>query len=142
MYLDGSYLANPRDMNGVPSMRVGSPTEAVNSVADQYLLRAGAQAMVPGVPGLGLSLGGRLDGVPVRDLLGESHGFRRPGLSLALEPGVSVMVGSTTLGLELGVPFYRNRLASLADLENGTHGDAAFADYLVSARVSHVFGGP
>ena len=33
----------------------------------------------------------------------------------------------------------RNRRASVTDLEHGTHGDAAFADYAVILSASHTF---
>lgn len=138
-YLDGSYLLNPMDTNGVQTFR-SRPSEAIMSIADQYLVRLGATTGFDGLPGLGLSLGGRVDGVPVYDVLGNSNGFRRPGVSISLDPGLSYSWGGSSLSLNVPIALYRNRLQSVTDLQDNTHGDAAFADYLVVLGYSHTFG--
>ena len=109
------------------------------SIADQYSLRAGASVAVPGFRSLSFSAGVRWEGVPVRDLMGPSEGFRRPGYSVGIEPSLSYVRGKSTISL--GVPFavYRNRLISVPDEANGTHGDAAFADYLILVGFSRRF---
>ena len=50
---------------------VGLPRVASIAVA---LARAGVSHAVPKVPGLVATFGGRMEGVPVRDLLGSSNG--------------------------------------------------------------------
>ncbi|MDB5098193.1 MAG: hypothetical protein JWM80_2614 [Cyanobacteria bacterium RYN_339] len=134
LYLDGTYLLNPQGTNGVPAY-----TGSEVSVTDQYLLRVGAEVPVPWLEGLGVSLGGRLDGVPITDLVGPSEGFRRPGLSAALDPGVSYAWGQSTLALNVAVPLFRNRLPSLEEQRAGVPGDAAFADYLVTLGYSYTW---
>jgi hypothetical protein len=136
-YVDGSYLLNPENTNGVATFRT-RPSESIMSIADQYLLRVGGVWGVPWVQGLSLSLGSRLEGVPVRDLIGASSGFRRPGFSLSVEPGVGFRWGASALSLNVPVALHRERQRSVTDLQDGRHGDAAFADFLISVAFVHV----
>ncbi|HWR83811.1 MAG TPA: hypothetical protein VN285_10965 [Candidatus Deferrimicrobium sp.] len=134
-YLSGTYLSNPENTNGVLTYR-SRASEAVMSVADQYVLRAGAGAAVPGVTGLGFSLGGRVEGVPAEDLIGSSDGFRRPGYAVSIEPLLSLDVGAMNIGAAVPIALYRNRVRSVSDRADDRHGDAAFADYLILVGVS------
>jgi hypothetical protein len=138
LYLNGAYLSTPQGNSGVLTYRTAKG-EQVMSIADQYSLRAGVSVGVPGVKSLAFSIGGRWEGVPVRDLIGPSDGFRRPGYAIGIEPALSWVKGKN--GISLGVPFavYRNRLVSVADEANGTHGDAAFADYLILVGLTRRF---
>ncbi|HEV8238084.1 MAG TPA: hypothetical protein VGS57_01805 [Thermoanaerobaculia bacterium] len=130
-YTSASYLANPRETNGVPTFRGGSG-EGIMSVADQYVARVGFSASRASWKGFGASLGGRLEGVPVKDLIGGSDGFRRPGYAISAEPGISWSTGPHTVSLTVPVALYRNRTRSVPDQAvPGRHGDAAFADYIV-----------
>ncbi|WP_297336614.1 hypothetical protein [Algoriphagus sp.] len=135
-YYSGFYLFNPRNTNGTPTNR-SRPSEAIMSVPDQFALRAGFFYGIKPVHGLGFILGGRAEGVPVRDLLGESEGFRRPGYVISVEPGISYMLGNVTATVNVPIALVRNRTQSLTDIADSTptdvvHGDAAFADYLVN----------
>lgn len=136
LYYDGFYLINPRESNGTPTNRRRS-NEAFMSVPDQYAFRTGIFRSFEKIHGLGLSLGGRLEGIPVKDLIGGSEGFRRPGYIISVEPGISYMKGNVTGTLNVPIALWRNRTQSVTDIENSTpneivHGDAAFADYLIS----------
>lgn len=137
-YFSGSYLFNPRDTNGVRTFRT-RPLEAVMSVSDQYLARAGFARAVPKVRGLVVTLGARIEGVPVRDLIGKSNGFRRPGYAISGDPGF--LYARWGYVFSVGVPWAieRNRRASVPDITVGAHGDAAFADYTVTMGVSRRF---
>jgi hypothetical protein len=137
-YLTGTYLINPSNTNGVATYRgntssllPGAPgSEAYMSVPDQYLYRAGATWFPTSK--LGFSLGARWEGVAVRDLIGGSNGFRRPGYAFSVEPGVSYTAGPHTFSLLVPIAAHRNRQKSVPDLEvPPRHGDAAFADYVV-----------
>lgn len=128
VYVTATYLANPRSTNGVPTYR-GNPGEEVMSVTDQYLYRAGATWFPR--PRVGLSLGGRVEGVPAEDLIGDSDGFRRPGYAVSLEPGFSYTRGVHTVSLLVPWAVSRNRTRSVPEVANGFHGDAAFADYVI-----------
>ena len=89
-----------------------------------------------------MSAAGRVEGVPVRDLIGSSDGFRRPGFIVSIEPGIEIMKGRYTFDFSLPYSLYRNRQRSVADelasAASGTdvHGDAAFADYVITASFS------
>jgi hypothetical protein len=139
LYGQGSYLFNPEDTNGVPTFR-SQPGQGVMSVTDQYLYRVGVSQSVPKLHGIALSLGVRGEGVPVRDLLGDSNGFRRPGMIISLDPGLMVNVRRTTLSVNGPWALYRNRPPSVPEIENHTaNGDAFFADYTVIVNLSHHF---
>jgi hypothetical protein len=92
-----------------------------------------------GQRGWSAGLGGRLEGIPVHDLFGSSDGFRRPGYILSVEPSVNWTRGSHSVSLSVPVAVERNRQASVPDLRNGTHGDAAFPDFIVLAGYSRRF---
>jgi hypothetical protein len=138
LYFAGVYLFNPRDTNGVSTFRRANG-EQVMSVSDQYLVRGGMGRALPKVRGLAASFGLRMEGVPVRDLIGGANGFRRPGYALSVDPGLLYAKGYYTFSLNGPYAIRRNRKASTADIMNGTHGDAAFADYSLIVSVSRRF---
>jgi len=138
LYFAGVYLFNPRDTNGVSTFRRANG-ETVMSVTDQYLFRGGIGRALPKLRGVAASIGGRIEGVPVRDALGGSNGFRRPGYAISVEPGILVARGRTTVSINTPVAVERNRKRSVADYMNGTHGDAAFADYSFILSVGRRF---
>lgn len=133
------YLINPRNVNGTRTYRETlSPAlanETIMSVADQYMARVGAGFSAGK---LHLTLGGRIDGIPVYDLAGKSDGFRRPGYVVSVEPGASMRLGKGTLYLNVPVALYRNRTQSVTDKEMSRLtnsyrlGDAAFSDYVLN----------
>ncbi len=130
-YLSAGYLLNPRETNGVATYRSQSGEE-IMSVADQYIARLGVTYSSAASRGLAVSLGGRLEGVPVEDLVGGSKGFRRPGYAVSIEPSASYSRGAHTFSLAVPVAVYRNRTRSVPDRAvPGRHGDAAFADWIL-----------
>lgn len=137
-YASASYLINPENTNGVPTYR-GRESESFMSVADQYLASAGFVGGIPAVEGLSARLGGRLEGVPVHDLVGSSDQFRRPGYAVSLEPGLGYAWEANSVSLSVPFALYRNRTRSVPDREDGRHGDAAFADWLLLLSWSHRF---
>ena len=145
VYANGFYLFNPRETNGVvrsPEVATVDPIAGTFSVADQFAARAGLSHSLRFMPGLALMLGGRVEGVPAYDAFGGSKGFRRPGHIVSVEPGLAYMRGKFSAALTVPVAVYRNRIKSYADRQDPTgvrHGDAAFADYLVSFNVSRWF---
>jgi hypothetical protein len=139
LYAQGLYLFNPSNTNGVPSFR-SQPGQSVLSVTDQYLFRTGVSQSVPRVRGLAFSMGVRGEGVPVRDLIGNSDGFRRPGAILSLDPGVMYDFHRMIVSVNGPWALYRNRPPSVPELQNNTkNGDAFFADYTVIATISRHF---
>lgn len=135
VYFNGFYLFNPKDVNDTP-----------HSVADQYFARAGLDFSVLPQHGLSASLGGRAEGIPSEDLIGDSNGRRRPGHSISIEPGVTYRHHLFNASLNVPVAVYRNRTQSVSDKERTaetgvfTQGDAAFADYLINFSISTQFG--
>lgn len=146
VYANGFYLFNPREVNGTRTYRETlSPAlynETIMSVPDQYMARVGASFMVNN---FGFALGGRIDGIPVYDLIGESDGFRRPGYAVAVEPGINYTSGKAHYYINVPIAVQRNRTQSVTDkersVESGTYqiGDAAFADYVISIGASFKF---
>jgi len=139
LYAVGTYLLNPRDTNGVPTGR-GRPSEAIQSVSDQYLARLGISRPVPYTRRFAFTIGWRIEGVPVRDLIGKSNGFRRPGYAMSIEPGLQYFRAKDTWSVAVPIAAGRNRKRSVSDILVGSRGgDAAFADYLILAGYSHRF---
>lgn len=139
IYAQGQYLFNPLNTNGVATFR-SQPGQSVMSVTDQYLFRTGISQGVPKVRSLALSVGVRAEGVPIRDLLGDSDGFRRPGYIISLDPGIMYNLRQTTISINGPWALRRDRPPSVPELENNTkNGDAFFADYTIIASVSHHF---
>jgi hypothetical protein len=138
VYASGTYLLNPRDTNGVLTGR-SRPSEAIMSVSDQYLARIGFSRPVPATRRFAYTMGWRIEGVPVRDLIGKSNGFRRPGYAMSLEPGLEYFRARDTWSVSVPVAIRRNRKKSVPDIADGRWGDAAFADYLITLGYSHRF---
>ncbi len=145
LFASGTYLANPRDTNGTPSILVGlglgnnaafaAEGILVNSVPDQYLVRLGG-AVPLGKNGFGASLAYRVEGLPRYDLIGDSHGWRRPGYEMFAEPGLSYSRDGMTWSLNVPIGFYRNRRPNPY---SGREGDATFPHYIVLIGMSQQF---
>jgi hypothetical protein len=84
-------------------------------------------------------MGWRIEGVPVRDLIGKSNGFRRPGYAMSVEPGLEYFRARDTWSIAVPVAVRRNRERSVSDILVGGTGDAAFADYFITLGYSHRF---
>ena len=146
LYGNFFYLSNPREVNGTSTSR-GSAASATNkkyntdvmSVPDLFMARGGLGYMVKHFTFTG---GVRIEGLPSKDLIGGSKGFRRPGYIISAEPAVIYTGKKISVNLAVPVALKRNRTQSDADkrrsADTKTHvqGDAAFADYLISAGLS------
>jgi len=149
VFLNGFYLSNPREQNGVSTARGGTPSSTaiaygsdVMSVPDQYMLRAGASYAVKR---FNFSGGMRMECVPAEDLIGGSIGFRRPGYVLSVEPVVAYKINRTQIYLSVPYALERNRTQSVPDKirtqKTGVYsqGDAAFADYTINFGLAFSF---
>lgn len=141
----GFYLFNPRNTNNTLTR---GTTEGVDplivnhSVADQFAARIGWNTVLMPRYGLLGGLGTQVEGVPSKDLIGDSDGFRRPGYIVSIEPNISMQVAQVTISVSVPIALYRNRTKSTYDLADPTgrrHGDAAFADYLVNINFGYRF---
>ena len=142
---------NPRQQNETPAANslggrlpaagpnAAGPHEMFNSVPDQYQARLGIQQTIWPEKGLALSLGGRIDGLPVQDVIGGDYGFRRPGYSVYIEPGVNWVRGDWTVTLAGPVAVYHNRPESIPEQEKGINRGGGFADFLILASVMKRF---
>jgi hypothetical protein len=139
VYGGGAYLATPGEKSNVQTYR-SAVGEEVMSIADQFLARGGVALPIPKRANMSFSGGLRVEGVPVRDIIGGDTGFRRPGVAVSIEPAINVVVkGKHSATLAVPIAIYRNRFQSVPDKARGAHGDAAFADYLILAGYSRRF---
>jgi hypothetical protein len=130
LYGTGYYLVTPQEKSG--TYRSNDPVTGRFSIADQYQLRGGVTHVVSRQHGLSASLGLRWEGVPALDIIGGDAGFRRPGYTVSVEPGISYMTARDSFSLSVPVAISRSRQKSYADRLSGGHGDAAFADFLIN----------
>jgi hypothetical protein len=142
---NASYIITPQNQNTSylrnPTATTQDPLNQYNSISDEYLVETGVAFDIPQekIHGLAVTFGPRFEGVPAHDLIGDSIGFRRPGFALSLEPGVRMSLGKTLLTANIGRAIWRARVKSVPDIMEGGHGDAAFADWVWSASLSHRF---
>jgi len=147
-YLTGSYLLNPKERTdvqigtpiGLPGGGVSTGTPYYLSVPDAYSVRAGMSYAVLPQQGLSVSLGGRVDGVPLQDVInGGDANFRRPGYSAFVDPGVDLTLGSNTFTLNVPVRAHADRRANLHDRAVNIAGGGNLAKFLVFAGYTHRF---
>lgn len=126
-YVYGWYLLTPREKTGVASPLADVPL----SVPDVYSFRSGISTALWRKHGISASLGPRFDGIPLRDFVGRSSGFRRPGYSLYLDQGIVVTAKRSTWSINVPLRVHQDFQRSLADIERGTAGGGDLAKYLV-----------
>lgn len=131
-YVDGLYLLSPKDTTNVPS-----PIKGVNlSVPDDYSGRAGMVYALSPKHGLSVSLGALVEGTPIRDIVGGSDGFRRPGYNLYVDPGVTYISGRSIFSLNIPVSAHQDFERSLADKQVHRVGGGDLASYLILFQYS------
>ena len=134
-YVNAWYLVSPKEKTDM-----ASPLPGVTlSVPDVYSFRFGTSYVLVPSKGISVSLGARVDGIPVRDLIGDDGGFRRPGYSFYVEPGVAFVQkrGAYTLSVPLRV--HQDFKPSLPDTQLGRVGGGDLARYFVLAGYSFRF---
>ncbi|MFI5244720.1 MAG: hypothetical protein ACHQQR_05800 [Gemmatimonadales bacterium] len=131
-YFSGSYLLSPKRTTQVQFPKAdGTGSGIYLSVPDVYSGRLGVASLIAPTNSLTVSLGGRVDGIPIRDLIGGGDaGFRRPGYSVFADPGVSFAIGRGTVALSTPVRIGQN---FLPDLTPGHPLGGDLARYLVFA---------
>ena len=143
-YVQGSYLITPEEQNDTETtLGDRSTTPGVvkhDSIPDQYFGRGGFSYVLWPEKGLSASLGARIEGVPVYDAAGGSMGFRRPGYTISIEPGLSWTGKNNSFSINAPVSLYRIRKRSAPEIALGRPGgDAAFADFSILASFTHRF---
>ena len=109
------------------------------SVPDVYSARLGAAFSVLPDQGVTVSLGGRIDGIPVRDLIGggDDSTIKRASYVVFADPGLSLSLGRGTLTLSAPYRVRVNRQKSLLEQRTGALNAGGFAKYLVFVAYSH-----
>jgi len=135
LFIQGFYLINPRDQNGVSNLkgRNANPTQIANnttvmSVPDQYSIRGGANYQFQKIV---LTGGVRYEKVPVEDLIGGKKGFRRAATITSAEAGITYKMKRTFAFVNMGIPFKR-------DIKQNIQNDftpAGFADWVLTFGV-------
>jgi hypothetical protein len=144
-YTDGDYIATQGGTNGVQRGATLSTTQPLNNyvaISDQYLMEAGVAfpLHISRVKALSATFGPRDEGVPAYNLFPNSNdGFRRPGFAVTAGPGAQYSRGSNSLTAGVYKAVHRDRTGSYPDSVYGTHGDAAFAQYVWLASLTHRF---
>ena len=134
-YATGFYMVSPKAESDI---KRGT---AYWSVPDVYSARLGATYDVQPDWGLSLSLGGRLDGIPVHDLVGGGDGstVKTSSQIVYADPGLSVGRGKSTFTLSVPVRMWVNREKSELEQSTGQLNGGGFAKYLVFASYAWRF---
>jgi hypothetical protein len=140
----GHAVAGLGGNNGIQRGATLSTTQPLNNYAaiqDQYLWEAGVAVPLPyeKTKGLDLTFGPRWEGVPSRDLIGDNSGFRRPGYAVTIGPGFEYSRSGNILTGGVYRAVKRDRTTSYPDDVYGSHGDAAFANWVWLASYTHRF---
>lgn len=144
-YFDGDYIATQGGTNGVQRGATLSSTQPLNNyvaISDQYLMEAGISypLHIARVKALSATFGPRDEGVPAYNLFPNSNaGFRRPGFAVTAGPGAQYYRGPNSITAGVYKAVHRDRTGSYPDSVYGTHGDAAFAQYVWLASFTHRF---
>jgi hypothetical protein len=134
VYASGLYQASTREHTDETFQGL------VVAVPDVYTARAGFGFGLAPDQGLSVSLGGRIDGTPPRDLIGGSDDFKRDaGYYLYVEPGLAWTTGLNQFTLSVPVRVRADYYAAL--LSDGTWraGGGGVNDYIIYAGFSRRF---
>ena len=123
VYADLFYLISPVNTNGVLAYPPGvlppsvdslnaQTTNNVNSVPDNYTLRAGANFTFDK---LVATVGLRYEGAPAHDLIGEDDGLRRVGHIFSVEPGLEYKFPKAILYAYVTLPVQRQTIETVPD---------------------------
>ncbi len=135
-YASGSYMASPKAHTEVQQ----APNSGTYwSVPDVYSARMGAAFAVLPEQGLRMSLGGRVDGIPVHDLIGggDDSTVKRTSYVVFAEPGLSLTRGKGTFTLSVPYRLKVNRMKSELEQRTNAVNGGGFAKYLIFAGYSH-----
>ncbi len=108
---------------------------------DVYSLRTGFSYGIKAEPGISMSLGGRMDGTMVSDLVGgRTDYYRKPGYTMYLDPGLAFQSGPNQFTLNVPVRVrhdYMNMLINNAQTVRG--GAGGVSDFVIYAGFSRRF---
>jgi hypothetical protein len=128
-----TWLANPRNTGTASrgNLVTNANPSNENTVSDQFVFRAGTTVAL--TRQIAASIAWRMEGVPRYDLIGRSDGFRRPGVEMYWEPGVTVSTGRHAMSFNIPVGYYFNRFRNPY---TGNPGDSTFPEVVGIATYS------
>lgn len=131
-YFVGWYLLSLKERTNVPAPASPLLAGVKLAVPDVYSARTGlAFAALPDA-GLTLSLGVRIDGIPMGDIIGgQDASFRRPGYTFYLDPGITLRRGHDEVVLNVPRRVHQDFPRSPIDQQRGFPGGGDLADYLI-----------
>jgi len=139
-YASGYYGLSLTEHTSVHQTNPGGTVGPLRSVPDTYSGRLGAGYLLPFADGLFLSVGGRINGVTVKDVIGGGDLYwRRPGYEVYVEPGLSWTLGANIASVSVPLRVYQNKLDSPLDQSLHRHVGSDFAPYLVVASYARRF---
>jgi hypothetical protein len=133
-----TWLANPKDTGTASrgNLVTNTTPSNVNTVSDQFIFRTGTTVSLIQKKGaqVAASIAWRMEGVPRYDAIGASHGFRRPGVTMYWEPGITIMGASGhAVSFNMPIGYYYNRFRNPY---TGNPGDSTFPEYVAIATYS------
>jgi hypothetical protein len=135
-YAFGSYMVSPKSRSDV---RQAPPSGPFWSVPDVYSARLGGAFSVLPDQRLTMSLGARVDGIPVHDLLGggDDDTVKRSSFVVFADPGLSLTRGRGTVTASVPYRLHVDRQKSLLEQRTNGLNAGGFAKYLVFLSYTH-----
>ena len=107
---------------------------------DVYSARLGAAYLLPAYDGLAFTLGGMVNGVMVRDLIGGGDRYwRRPGYQVYAEPGITWSRGLDIVSVSYPLRVYQDKKDSLLDESLNRRIGSDFAANLIKVSYARRF---
>jgi hypothetical protein len=133
-----SYMVSPRkrsDVEWVPG------SKRYWSVPDVYSARLGGAFSLLADQGVTVSLGARIDGIPVHDLVGggDDDTIKRTAYVIFADPGLSFSRAGNILTLSVPYRLAVNRQKSVFEERTNALNAGGFAKHLIFASVTHRF---
>ena len=131
-YAFASYMVSPKEKSDVEWVPGSGQYWAV---PDVYSARVGGAFGVWPDQGLTLSLGARVDGIPIHDLIGggDDDTIKRTAYVLFADPGLTLTRGSSIVTLSIPYRLAVNRQKSVFEQRTNALNAGGFAKYLVFA---------
>ena len=108
---------------------------------DVYSLRTGFSYGIKAEPGISMSLGGRMDGTMVSDLVGgRTDYYRKPGYTMYVDPGIALQSGPNQFTLNVPVRVRHDYMTMLINnAQTVRAGLGGVSDYVIYAGFSRRF---
>jgi hypothetical protein len=137
VYLSGSYSVSLTQHTDV----LFPAENRFWAAPDVYSLRGGFSYGIKAEPGIAMSLGGRMDGTMVSDLVGgRTDYYRKPGYTMYLDPGIALQSGPNQFTLNVPVRVRHNYMNMLINnAQTVRSGAGGVSDFVIYAGFSRRF---